>query len=50
MDGTVLGDADTDSFEVTMADRARWEYVLTDEQEQQPDGSLATVYICRGRV
>lgn len=49
VDGTVLGQADTDEYEVRMADRFCWVYVATTEQELLPDGSSATVYVAVGR-
>lgn len=50
LDGTVLGLADTDSYEVRLADRTRWSYVATGERERLPDGSEGVVYVCAGRL
>lgn len=50
LDGTVLGAADGDRYEVVMADRSRWEYVATTEHTTLVDGSAAVVFDCRGRV
>ena len=50
LDGTVLGAADGDRYEVAMADRSRWEDVATTKHGTLPDGRLAVVFVCRWRV
>ncbi len=49
MDGKVLGPAAADSYEVVMADRTRWVYVLTNDRETLPDGSTGVVFFVAGR-
>ena len=50
VDGTVLGTADGDHYEVVIADHSRWDYVKKSERATLPDGRLAVVFECRGRV
>ncbi len=50
MDGTVLGAAGPDEFEVVTADRSRWRYRRTSREQRQPDGRIALVYDCAGRI
>lgn len=49
MDGSVLGLADAERYEVVMTDRSRWEYVATTEQETRLDGTVAVTFDCVGR-
>ncbi|WP_019203648.1 hypothetical protein [Tsukamurella sp. 1534] len=49
MDGAILGVAGPESFDVTMADGARWRYEATGEMRVQPDGVPARMYRCAGR-
>lgn len=50
MDGTVLGPADAESYEVRLTDRTRWKYVASSDRELLADGSWAVVFVSSGRL
>ena len=49
LDGKVLGAADPNSYEVCMADRSVWTYIVTTDLEVLPDGSTPVVFVARRR-
>jgi hypothetical protein len=49
LDGSVLGDAAPQEFEVVMADGSHHVYVVTDEWGESAPGIRARVYSWRGR-